>query len=205
MKKLSLLMALAMFITIGGVYASWHYQNATIEPKHTYFNKIQLTEIVPDGEKGAIRVNHSGLVIEIDDANDDKAPELVVKGTITIYYTPAADNVDVPDLYYHLGMSNPALGATNNHVDPVSALTFKGDSIFTTYNTANHKIDRTQLVSNGDGSYVYTIDEATLQSYFAINTDIVLSTYQDYLEYNNALAAMNYGITVGEYVETVIE
>ena len=121
MKRLSLLMALAMIITIGGVYATWNYQSGVIEGHHMAIGKIGLTEVKTDGSKGAITVTPTVTML-IDDADDNHKPdELTVTGNITITYTPSDEYPTLVPLYYHLGLSDPTLEGSDKHVqDPAN-------------------------------------------------------------------------------------
>ena len=94
-KKVSLLMALAMCGTIGGVYATWYYQEGTIQKDTSLV--ISLTSSKGTG-KGTLNVATNNLVVNIDDKIDstyvvDYHGELVVSGSIVLEFTPD-ENVD---------------------------------------------------------------------------------------------------------------
>ena len=203
MKKLSLLMALLMFITVGGVYATWSYSIGGLTERHHYIGKIQMTDAISDGAKGAITVDYSTLSITIDDSDDDHRPELVITGAIVITYAPATDNPEPIDLYYHLGMSIPA---TEQHIpNPVEYLKFtyeeQTNAIFTTYDVDTHIINADDLHEEDNGTYTYTLNPTALAEMIKLDTTVVLENYQMYQAYSRALASVNYGIAVGEYVE----
>ena len=195
-------MALAMLITIGGVYATWTYQNGVIEGKHMPIGKIGLTDVETDGSKGAITVN-STVEMLIDDADDNHKPdELTVNGNITITYRPSTDYPVPVALYYHLGLSDPAKEGTDKHVqDPATydKLVYEEKQIFTKYDTSNQVIQVGDLTDNGDGSYSFVITAEKIKELIKINGDITLDTYQEYQDYESLLFNVNYGITVGEY------
>ena len=211
MKKLSLLMALLMFSTIGGVYATWSYSIGGLTERHHYIGKIQLTDAVSNGAKGAIEVDYSTLSMLVDNAGHHEGtnytPKLLITGNIVIKYTPAHDNPGPIDLYYHLGMSIPA---TDEHIEnPAGHLTFMyGDPetatpIFTKYDNATKMINKSALIEHNDGAYyTYTITAEMLAAMIIIDNTVVLDDYSLYQAYNRALGSVNYGIAVGEYVAT---
>lgn len=94
MKKLSIIMALLLCLTIGGVYATWSYAgtndiaDAFAEAKAT----IADAELV--GANGTYKVE-SNLVLTVDQANDEHEAELVFSSNdgkpihLTVTFTPS--------------------------------------------------------------------------------------------------------------------
>lgn len=101
MKKLSVLVALMLIITVGGVYATWdyfQYVTGTATQDKTTTTKIALTgKNVSGGDsstpKGTIRVTPSTLTISISDSDNDHVGEFHVSDDITGYFDPA-DNAE---------------------------------------------------------------------------------------------------------------
>ncbi len=87
MKKISLLIVLAMIVTIGGVYATWNYAQDGVDGVDVT-PTVVLTEKVVSTNSGTIAVDMSSLEISIDDANTDYYGELVIDGQIDIEFTP---------------------------------------------------------------------------------------------------------------------
>ena len=97
MKKLSLLMAFAMLITIGGVYATWDYAEKLAEVKTVEMpGVIQMTDYTNATAKGAISVDATNLTVMISDSNDDFLPELTHDTTdyVEIRFVPAQNASD---------------------------------------------------------------------------------------------------------------
>ena len=93
MKKLSLLVALALLITVGGVYATWDYAEKASEAKSMDMpGAIQMTDYTNASAKGIIEVDVTHCLVSIHDANNDHEPEIVAEAEdyITIQFTPDA-------------------------------------------------------------------------------------------------------------------
>ena len=80
MKKLSLLVALMLIITVGGVYATWNYSQGSISQTQGFvLPKMEVA--VPDNPKGTIEVCRDGAGIEFD---EDIAKTILLENEITI-------------------------------------------------------------------------------------------------------------------------
>ena len=87
MKKLSMLIALALVVTIGGVYAAWSYaQGATASNEIT--REINMAQINTDSNKGSISATPKDAAFLVDDGGDYHT---VLKGTgrFDITFTPS--------------------------------------------------------------------------------------------------------------------
>lgn len=88
MKKVSILIALALLVTVGGVYATWNYATGNVEPQNAG-KTVQLSPLGAASEKGVINVAFSpDATIFIDDTNSDYKAELAAAGTVTATFTP---------------------------------------------------------------------------------------------------------------------
>lgn len=93
MKKLGIIVALALIVTVGGVYATWNYTVANnkvdaVDTKAT-ITLTAKTEI--QLESGTITVNPSGLSVEVDDKGDHTAV-LKITGNIVVSFTGKDDD-----------------------------------------------------------------------------------------------------------------
>ena len=94
MKKLSVIISLALVITIGGVFAAWNYSNGTATGITTT-RALDMASITTTVEKGKITANSTGMTLIVD---DDKSvnPQtgtsfkavLVGTGSINVTFTP---------------------------------------------------------------------------------------------------------------------
>ena len=179
-KKISLLIVLAMIVTIGGVYATWNYAQGAVEGVDIN-PAVTLTEKVVDTPMGTITVDMSGLSISIDDTNHDYAAELVVDGDIDITFTasdiaPAAVKTNGLAMEYTLTVTAP--------------WEFKGTQIFTVPAEAI-------AINNGQATFSATISAADLKAALTLGA-ISLPTVEDYDAFETALANGEITITVAQ-------
>lgn len=88
MKRFFSVIALALCITIGGVYATWTYTatNDIMDVNQT--KTLQMAGATETGAAGAYEIDVSGLSLVIDDTNSDHYPELVVSGNVVVTFVP---------------------------------------------------------------------------------------------------------------------
>ena len=88
MKKLSLLIALALIVTIGGVYAAWNYSQGSAASVEIT-REINMAQVNTDGNKGTISASPSNVAFLVDDAGDYHTT-LTGTGEFAITFTPNA-------------------------------------------------------------------------------------------------------------------
>lgn len=96
MKRLSTIIALALVITIGGVFAAWHYSDSNTSTEIT--RSGTMASVVVDGTMGSIEVlkdsngeARNNIKFLIDDPDEmDRVAELVPSGSAYIQFTPSA-------------------------------------------------------------------------------------------------------------------
>lgn len=74
MKKLSVLIALVLCVTIGGVYAAWTYTNPTADLTDRHFEQlITISAAIEEGAAGeyAIETNITGMSIDQTGTNSE--------------------------------------------------------------------------------------------------------------------------------------
>ncbi len=85
MKKLSLLVALALIVTIGGVYAAWNYaQGATASVEIT--REINMAQVNTNSNKGSISATPHDVTFLVDDAGEYHT-KLTGSGEFTIAFS----------------------------------------------------------------------------------------------------------------------
>ncbi len=207
MKKFTILVALILCVTIGGVYATWTYQGGEVSPLHHHFN-IYMGQVDNDEAKGILKTVTNALSIRLDDANKDYVAEAFVHGYIEFVFTPKTNATeDVRNnginLNYTLEQTNPAI---QYEVDDVATNVFTitggtgdlGKGVLITaenYQTlSDHGSDLFAYV----GSFYYCIEATTINS--MITTDISLPTYDDYKRMENILntTTAKIGISINE-------
>ncbi len=190
MKRFFTVIALAMCITVGGVYAAWSYSaNADILDASQQ-RKIQMADPVSSGADGAYSVSVSNLEFLIDDANVDHYPELVANGELVLIFTPSTNaSADVKangvQSYFNIvPYFNQVAG---------DEWTYGGAAIFT-FDFDEHVIGRAdsaetlKWTDNGDGTLICTIPAADIASHIELNTTILLDTLDDYHSYSAELS-----------------
>ena len=94
MKKLSLIIALILCITIGGVYATWYYSGETNVADVSEPITINLEDAQTVGSHGAYELivdkGTAKTFFRIDQLDDNHTAGLVCAGTVKIVFTPSA-------------------------------------------------------------------------------------------------------------------
>ena len=97
MKKLSTIIALALIVTIGGVYAAWHYDRGAVSLEIT--RSATMASIQSDTPMGSISIDQSAnsgagntLKFLVDDVDaKDWVAALVPSGSVWVKFTPASN------------------------------------------------------------------------------------------------------------------
>lgn len=196
-KSLSLLIALAMCITIGGVYAAWIYAEQDMSAVHGHIGSFGLANAEINNSKGTITVDASGAHLVIDQTSaSDYTANLTASGTITITFSPSENfKNQYPDLptfemkYY--------LVTTNANPTAFTCDDGSGEkALFTEFDTAT-KTDLS-LAKGADGKYTATLNASVLLDLIAIDT-FELNTYEKYQTFSQKLGTFgNIGIEVIE-------
>ena len=197
MKKLSLLIALMLLVTVGGVYATWSYAgtndiaDAYAEAEVTIKN-VELTEA-----NGTYKIE-SNLVLTVDQANEDHEAELVFGSNdgqavyLKVTFTPSTnapktikDNAVPSELYF--GVTTPMqykVDADGNYADDGTAV-----DIFKFKNPRDGHLNNTFTWSkNADGTFVYELDETALKEQIQLSRTFVLDIKAEHDAFRTALA-----------------
>ena len=124
MKKLSLLVALALIVTVGGVYAAWNYaQGATASVEIT--REINMAQVNTNSNKGSIAATPKDVTFLVDDAGGYHT-ELTGSGYFDIVFTasPGADKTTA-DNGIKMIATVTVKSATNAKYGEVTPLTVK--------------------------------------------------------------------------------
>jgi len=189
MKKISLLIALSLILTIGGVYAAWNYaqgnvQNAIDSMDVGIGKNIYITPAELGNSKGTISVDASAAVIAIDDADNNHVAEVSYTGDIVITFTPAAGvDADVAANGIKLQYTLVCSGGWE----------YNGTAIFASEATAH-------TLNGGVATKSVTIPASEWSSLLTFNggSDLSLPTADDYQIFHDALHTGMITITVSE-------
>ena len=189
MKKLSLLIALCMLLTIGGVYATWTYtQNTDVADEAVNMN-MNLTDVAYSGSYGTYKVDTSSLKMAIDPkAGTTHTTALYIEGNIVITFTPnSVAPVEIKEsgleTTYTFSLSNPNWQ-------------YNSQDIVTLNHAEPHNIE---WVKQADGTFTYTISADDLAEHISL-AEIVLDTKTDYDAYNTVLGQGAIVISVSDGV-----
>lgn len=185
MKKLSLLMALILLVTVGGVYATWNYAQGDVTSTQA-FVLPKMETVVTEGSKGTIAVDTSGMTIKVDDLDTDSVihkPALVMDGKITVTFTPA---VGADETVTNTGIPMKAtITCTDNWQ-------YEGTQIITVDTAAKAN----EFATTG-AALTFDITADQLEEIVHI-ANFTLPTYNDFQQFQTILNRGNIKITVSE-------
>lgn len=196
MKRLSILIALMLCVTIGGVYATWTYAGTNDIADAYAEAKITIADAELTGANGTYSIT-SNLVLTVDQANEDHEAELVFTSNnsdpifLKVTFTPAAnapqaikDNAVPSELYF--GTTSPMqykIDAEGNYSEtgtPTDILKFK--------NVADDDLDENVVwTQQSDGTFTYTLDENDLKEQIQLNRVFVLDIKSEHDAFREAL------------------
>ena len=171
MRKLSLLMALLLCVTVGGVYATWTYYDTTADVFDASAEiKVELADVSSSGASGSYSMS-TNLALVIDQKNEDHEAELKFISNngeaihLTLVFKPS-DNAS--STIKQNGIPTELFWTTTTE------MLYEGTPIFTFTNPSNGTFEENvtwtqDTDENGDEILVATYDEATLKSMITLN------------------------------------
>lgn len=190
MKRLGAIIAIALVLTIGGVYATFEYAQGGVVSLENQTISKELIGMTDTTAKGTITIKHdeSDFKITVDDFNHNLKTVGHFEGTTTINFNPAPlADADVRANGIKLKLTITVTTETGKeYVD-------EG----TTYNLFN--------ITGGASSGVILNDDAEINGDFKIDftkyitvTEIYLSTPEKYTAYSEAFNATTITFTISE-------
>ena len=194
MKRLGLIIAMALVLTVGGVYATFNYAQDNVDPVNATLNKTIAGIGVDPIAKGTIAIDASGFTIRVDDKGVIEHGEgkgtLVTgyrnQGTVKVTFTPAKGaDATVTDEGVTLKLT---ISFSNNK--------YNGTDIFKTvdYDPATGVSLGKGTKNNDTGVFEYDVE---LGKYLAVN-EISLPTMSDYESFSIAYGNAQITVTVSE-------
>ena len=189
MKKFSLLIALCMLLTIGGVYATCTYtQNTDVADEAVNMN-LNLTDVAYSGSYGTYRVDVTGLNLSIDPkAGTTHTTALFATGNIIVTFTP--NSVAPADVKENGVKTTYAFSLANPNWQ------YEGKDIVAVNHTEKHNVI---WQDNGDGTFSFTISADEFMEHIAL-TEFELDTKVKYDAYNAVLGTGSIVITISDGV-----
>lgn len=180
MKKLGLIILMALVLTVGGVYAAFNYAQADVQQTAT-LNK-SIAGVDKDTPKGEIAIDVSKFLLKIDDTTETLTTGLRTQGTVKVTFTPAKGaDASVADEGVNLKLE---ISFTNNtyRLNGVDYEVFKTTT--PDYN-ATTGVVLGKGTKNESGKFEYTVD---LGKYLTVS-EIPLPTLADYEHFERFFTA----------------
>ena len=201
--KIALASALAAFVTVGGVYATWTFAEENVKEASTTVN-VAMTGLEGKSEKGtlSVTVTHTGgFTLAVDDSNNDHLPEAKKTGTVIITFTPsisAPEEVKAKGIDVQFSISYaPYAGGPES----LAQWTYGGTQIFdvTTDADAPVHLAKTKATKQENGSFVWTIsaDQIGIDLTAAMK-NVSIDTLDKYNAMNAELAKGHFVLTASE-------
>lgn len=197
MKKLSVLIALMLCVTISGVYAVWTYAGTNDIADVLTEAKVTIADVELQGANGVYTIE-SNLVLTVDQANDQHEAKLVFNSNnsepifLKVTFKPAANapqeikqNAVLTEIYYGVTTDMKySMDAEGNYSQTGTA-----KDIFTFSNPSDGTLNNTITWNKeADGTFTYTMDQAALESAIQLSQTFVLDTKAEHDAFRTALA-----------------
>ncbi|MBR5500326.1 MAG: hypothetical protein IKV74_02230 [Clostridia bacterium] len=193
MKKLSTLIALALIVTIGGVYAAWHYNRGQVSLEIS--RSATMASIQSDTSKGTITIdqtansgNGNTLKFLVDDTGTiDWKADLVPSGSVWVKFTAAANADAIVQTNGIKMKATVTLSGTQEE--------YAGKKIFEVKEDANtFTINATASLDSQE----ITAEQIAACLEFNEGAEVVLDTYDDNVAYETAMKTYIIVITISE-------
>lgn len=198
-RKISLVIVLALVLTIGSVFAVWSYDQGSVKREGSY--ELHMTDIVSKGDKGRIDASNNTLKFKVDDLGEiDWKAELLPEGSVDIIFVPAANaNESVQQNGIKMMVTITLSGAQ-------TAYTAKVKDAQGNYTDASVKIltlaENNTFVLNGGNATNQTVTISAEQIanclVFCEGKDVYLPTYEENVRFDNAMGDYKITITITE-------
>ena len=181
MKRFSVLMALILCVTIGGVFANWVYTEGTTTSVQDNIT-FGMSAATSTTARGVFAVGNNNLTMHIDQkATKDYTAVLSLNGSVTFTFTPDENyNMDNFAATFELAIPSTVTnifsytydGSAYNGTDGVEA-----NSLLKKFDTTAQTLTFTD--NDNDGVYEATVNASELASLIELN-DFELPTYADW-------------------------
>lgn len=191
MKKLSLLVALILCVTIGGVYATWTYVGETIAPhQDPIVNK--MGDVTFSGASGTYHVSNNTMSFVVEPKEGTYDTQLTASGTATLNFAADPSISDKP-------LKN-ALCATITVVGTdLETTKYNGTTIYTLDPSFKITLDEDDWTQEGN-NYSVTLNAADLLPAVTM-ADFNLPSHDDYLAFQNAQKSAVFRINIAAAAE----
>ena len=210
MKRLSVIISLALVVTIGGVFAAWNYSNGTATGITTT-RELDMASITTTVEKGKITANSEGMTLIVDDESDvagvlnPVAFKAMLRGAGSINITFTPDSSAEPTVQ-------------TNGIHMIATVTVSKDADATQWTADDNEQTLVDILAPNEevdpetGKAKNVIDLGTTKTaeisadkiikalLFCGGKPVILDTYQKNQEFKTAMSKYTINITISEAV-----
>ena len=211
MKKLALLVALALVVSVGGVYATWIYSSAAVSTVNHGFKNLSITDVDTNTTSGTVSVTDT-LILKIDDNSGNHVPAWDADvtetngGSLDILFT-ANSGAPKTTLQYTITVARNTYTPDGGSALPIF-VTKDGTTINAAHTDAKAIITGTIVYdpeTNDTGKVTESISLADITNILDLNSNIQLPLQDDYTAFRNALLGdgTNPGVAFSLIVEEI--
>lgn len=185
MKKISLLLVLALVLTVGGVYAAWIYPVLDAPINNSEDISVVIDAASTSGDAGSFSFESTGVSFkfENDGAYNTVLTAVDPNAKIVITFTPNSGSGDIEDkgitAYIYGSSSLGGFGTVSELVE------FKSNYHVIGTVGSGEEIEWT---NNGDGTFSYEITAADLLADHLTHNSVCLNTYTLHYDFSQAIA-----------------
>ena len=190
MKKFSILIALCVLLTVGGVYATWIYSGNQIDAQTEPFVS-KMGGLDHEGNSGSYSFTNNSLDFAVEPDTQETKITTIVWGTgsMQLVLTPKTDINDA--------MLQKALNATITvELASSTAGEYKGETVYTIDPNFAVTLTADDWTSHNDGEYyTYTITADTIKDAISIGS-FHLPSEDDYTEFKSVIQDVKFRVKV---------
>ena len=190
MKKFSILIALCVLLTVGGVYATWIYSGNQIDAQTEPFVS-KMGGLDHEGNSGSYTFTNNSLDFAVEPDTQETKITTIVWGTgsMQLVLTPKTDINDA--------MLQKALNATITvELASSTAGEYKGETVYTIDPDFAVTLTADDWTSHNDGEYfTYTITADTIKDAISIGS-FHLPSEDDYTEFKSVIQDVKFRVKV---------
>ena len=189
MKKLTILVALLMCVTIGGVYATWTYSNSTITPLTGVSAPKEMGEVEFLGSSGAYHTDSNTLKLVVEPKDGTLDTMLTFTGKLVIKFTPSGD------------ISSTPLSKALNAVITITGIDLESTKhddkqIYTLDPDFKIQLNSGSWTGpDSNGNYFYTLEASALATAISME-EFNLGSYDEFLDFQTKQASALFKINI---------
>ncbi len=185
MKKISVLLALIICVTIGGVYAAWIYSDMETTAVESQISHSMETATSTTAE-GELHITQNTLNLIIDQTSEkDYTPVMKLTGYVELMFkpNPGATNTKIYEEAINVKVSLYTVDAETNlfYGDPI----YKATDNTLTISGVTESNEELKWTKDSDGNFTTQIGADKIQSLFEFGGKFNLNTINLYKEFHN--------------------